>query len=373
MIACVSNLHLKLFIMRSLILFFCVVFCSAASFATIRTVSNGTAGGAQFSNIQAAVDASASGDTVYVHGSPTPYTGFTITNKQLVIIGPGWTPDKNLPLTANIAGVTITTTTGNAGSSNNSEFQGLLMTNFAVGSGVNNLRILRNQFNGSFSLNHASAETATGCVFEGNVFYANISACCGATYNNYLFQNNIFYGVPCCTAGNISGFTNCTNVRFDHNLFYTSPGTFQVFSSNCRFIDLSNNIFVNRNAATNLSFSTFTNNITFNCGTNDPWTLNSNVDGGSNIVNQDPQMADQAQVNGGNATPTLNFTIAAGPANNAGSDGKDMGLLYDPVGSLNWANSRNSRLPRIFKMNITTPIVAVGGNISVTVEARKSN
>ncbi len=54
--------------------------------ATIRTVSNSPATLAQFSTIQAAVNASASGDTIYVHGSPNAYATFTITNKQLVIM-----------------------------------------------------------------------------------------------------------------------------------------------------------------------------------------------------------------------------------------------------------------------------------------------
>src|SRR5215212_790675 len=63
-------------------------------YATIRTVSNYPASLAQYSTIQAAVDASASGDSIYVHGSPTTYASFTITNKRLTVLGPGWAPDK---------------------------------------------------------------------------------------------------------------------------------------------------------------------------------------------------------------------------------------------------------------------------------------
>ncbi|HJS55472.1 MAG TPA: hypothetical protein VJ765_13050, partial [Chitinophagaceae bacterium] len=47
--------------------------------ATVRTVSNNPATIAQYSTIQAAVDASSSGDTVYIHGSPSAYAAFTIT------------------------------------------------------------------------------------------------------------------------------------------------------------------------------------------------------------------------------------------------------------------------------------------------------
>ena len=89
-----------------------------------------------------------------------------------------------------------------------------------------------------------------------------------------------------------------------------------------------------------------------------------------NIENQNPQMVDQSIVNAGTSNSIGNFTIAAGPANNAGSDGKDMGLLYDITGALNWTNSRMPRLPFITVMNLTTPTVAAGGTLQVNIEAR---
>ena len=84
-------------------------------------------------------------------------------------------------------------------------------------------------------------------------------------------------------------------------------------------------------------------------------------------------MVDQTAVNAGTNNPLLDFTIPAGPANNSGSDGKDIGLLYDAVGSLNWTTSRGSRLPFIFSMNITNPTIPVAGTLNVVVEARKNN
>ena len=84
-------------------------------------------------------------------------------------------------------------------------------------------------------------------------------------------------------------------------------------------------------------------------------------------------MVDQALVNAGTSNPLLNYTIAAGPANNAGSDGKDMGLMYDANSSLNWTISRTTRLPFIYSMNVTNPTIPAGGTLNVTVEARKNN
>jgi hypothetical protein len=335
--------------------------------ATIRTVSNNPSTIAQFSTIQAAVDASSSGDSVYVHGSPNLYANFIITNKRLVIIGPGWAPNKNLPFTATVSGCTIT-----GAASSNTEIQGINFNN-AVNIFTNHpdsLRFIRNKLSSSTIHISETGVTYKGYLFEGNIFnvHAGVSANSNSTYQDFVFQNNYFFNN--FSGNTIVEFFNTVNVLFDHNLWF---GTNSSCFSNCRFLTITNNIFVLRNAATGNSFSTFNNNITLNSGNNTPWASNNNIDAGGNVANQDPQMVDQVAVNAGTDNPLLNFTIAAGPANNTGSDGKDMGLLYDVTGSLNWANSRASRLPFIFSMNITNPTIATGGTLNVQVEARKSN
>ncbi len=358
--------------MKQLILSLAFTITGLHLFATIRTVSNLPATLAQFNTIQAAVNAAASGDTIYIHGSPNAYSSFTITDKQLVIIGPGWSPNKNLPFTANVPGFTF-----NGTLCSNTEIQGLVITStVAINSNhPNNLRFIRNYITQSISVQLLEAGTYIGYLFEGNVFdNAFVHASTGATYQNFLFQNNYFFESGCCVGGNFNGFTNSINVLINHNLFFgPASGTRDVFSSNCRFLTITNNVFVKRNAANANSSSTFNNNITFNAGTNNPWAVNSNTDAGGNVVNTDPLMADQSAVNAGTNNALGDYTIASGPANNSGSDGKDMGLLYDAVGSLNWVNSRTSRLPFLFSMNIINPTIPVGGTINVAVEARKSN
>lgn len=370
--------------------FFLVVALIATinAFSTVRTVSSNPATLGQFSTIQAAIDASADSDTVYVYGSPNSYAIFTIQDKKITVIGPGWSPDKNLPLTATVDGATFRNSPA-GGSPDGSELQGLIFlstirpsaNNVAGDIGVNNLRFIRCQFNGQLNWDLASS----GFLIEGCIFYNTLNFNGGLTYQNFLFQNNFFFFQVCCISTVINSLTNSVNVRFDHNLFTSSNnsggGTVSMFGANCRFLTLSNNIFNQANVGNNVSFSTFTNNITNNITLNSsnatsnatPWAVNSNVDGGGNVANTSPGMVDQATINNGNSSPNVNFTIASGPANNSGSDGKDMGLLFDATGSLNWTNSRNSRVPRIFSMNITTPTVTPGGNLSVTVDARKSN
>lgn len=366
----------------SLYLFLLAGLCAKA---TVRTVSNFPATIAQFNNIQAAVDASSSGDTIYVHGSPNNYASFDIANKQLVILGPGWGPDKALAFTANIntdiGGNAAIDLTGTAASG--TEFQGLT---FLGGNGIrintsaiDNLKFVRLHMAQSpiYFSGSVSGGTWTGYLFEGCMFNNGQVRSDNPTVHNmanFLFQNNIFYENACCVNGNISGFTNVTSILFDHNLWFgTGSGTRDAFSNNCRFLTITNNIFVRRNAANSNSSSTFNNNITFNAGNNTPWASNGNTDAGGNVENQDPQMVAQASVDAGSLNGIADYTIATGPANSSATDGKDMGLLFDPSGSLNWTNSRNSRLPRIFSMNITTPTVPAGGNVTVNIDARVSN
>ncbi len=373
--------------MKKIIFLFFTLTVSVLAFATVRTVSNTPSTLGQFNTIQAAIDASSDSDTVYVYGSPNTYALFTITDKKITVIGPGWSPDKNLPLLALVAGANIRNSPA-GGTPDGSELQGLIFTTTvnasynAVGGdlGVNNIRLIRCQFNGAVQWNLA----ASGHLLEGCIFYNTLDFSSSVTYQNLLFQNNMIFFTAGGIGTQINNLFNSVNIRFDHNLFYSSNNaggnTVQLFS-NSRFISFSNNIFNQVNAGLSLSFSTFNNNITNNITLNSanaisnatPWAVNSNVDGGGNIANTSPGMFDQTLINGINTNPLLNFTIASGPANNSGSDGKDLGLLFDATGSLNWTNSRNSRLPRIFSMNITTPTVTPGGNLSVTIDARKSN
>jgi hypothetical protein len=354
--------------MKKITTMFILLFAAIFVQATVRTVSNIPSTLAQYNTIQAAINVSSAGDTIYVHGSPNDYAGFTMTDIRLVIIGPGWSPDKNLPFTARVNTITIT-----GSLSSNTEIQGLTFiggVQMYFGTHPNGMKFFRNEFQAYIYMQEGG--TYSDYLFEGNYFnngYMNFST--SSNYVNFLFQNNIFYR----TGGNtVTGLSNATNVLFNHNLWYgPSTGSVDCFNNNCRFLSIANNVFVRRNATTDNSFSTFNSNITYLTTSDLPWTLNSNTDAGGNVSAQNPLMADQAGVNTGTNNPLLNFTIASGPANNSGSDGKDLGLLYDAVGSLNWTSSRMSRLPVMYSMNITNPTIPVGGALNVNVEARKNN
>lgn len=353
------------------ILIFAILLIYAKGYSITRTVHNN--GSAQYNTIQDAVNASSSGDTILVHGSQIPYAVFTITNKKLKIFGPGFSPNKQLPYVAIIHGCTIT-----GAASAGSELQGLSFSGgssqlFFRNSQPDSIRIIRNLFYEYNIYMDGTSQNYKGYVFQGNYMYnSTIYGNAGSSYEDFLFQNNWSFN----NGGNnysLSFFTNCVNVLFDHNLWFgPSSGARNCFGNNCQSMNLTNNIFVRRDAAANNSFSTFNNNITYLAVNNTPWNSNSNMDAGGNISNQDPQLADQTSVTNGSPV-WRNLTIAAGSANDSGSDGKDLGLLFESTGLLNWDNTGISQIPYIYSMNITNPTIQPNGTLNIQVEARKNN
>ncbi|TCD26902.1 hypothetical protein EZ456_10235 [Pedobacter psychrodurus] len=376
--------------MKKLLLIALTLFVMQAN-AVVHTVNNVTGGGAQFTTINAAIAAATMGDTIYVHGSPIVYAAFNILDKKLTIIGPGWAPQKNNPVRAIIFSATIKNSgaTSAVATSNGTELQGLVFNNtisFSANSinerGVSNIRLdrceLRNGIESSgYDANNYIIEN---CYISGSV--ARISLSTSNSYSNFLFQNNIFR-IDGFNNGFLSGFLNISNFIFNHNLFMTNApgaaGSLAVNNGVAKTLTFSNNIFVNINLNSGIESCTFNSNLTFYSSVpalTAPWAAGNvanNIDGGGNLNNVNPQMAAQTAVNTGVDNIIADFTIAAGPANNAGNDGKDLGLLFDATGSLNWVSARGARLPFIFSMNITNPTVSPGTNLNVEVTAKKNN
>ncbi len=174
--------------MKKLLIFvFCTGYALAAG-ATIRSVSN-LDSSAQYSTIQASIDASSSGDSIYVSKSSITYAAFTIDNKKLAILGPGWSPF--VAGTANVNGCTITGT-GASGS----ELHGLFFPNgYSIDittSGINNLRFYRNY-----------------------IYYLAFTS---GTFANYIIEGNWFVGYGIngngATATTLSGSLKCKIIYF---------------------------------------------------------------------------------------------------------------------------------------------------------------
>jgi hypothetical protein len=348
--------------------------------ATIHIVSNLPGVTANFINLTDATLAAASGDTIYVQPSPTAYANFQYLDKKIVFLGAGFKPDKDLGLQSIIQGFRAGDQLSVAGSPSGSVFNGLVFTggveiaySFTGSTGINNLTFRRCEFRSGATysyLNFGSAsQSLSNILIESCYFnhsYISLSAFSGSMSNmivrNCYFRESI-------NSRYFDGFNSVSNILIDHNLFYSSSP--RIFSNaDTKFLLISNNVFINVNfIATQLTNSTFNNNITFG-GTASPWLNDANINGGGNIANQDPQLAGMAAILVNANNPLLDFSILSGPANNSGSDGKDIGLLFDAASSTNWLFARNALLPYIKTLNILNPTLSPGGILNVNIEAK---
>ncbi|MEZ5045855.1 MAG: hypothetical protein R2831_02575 [Chitinophagaceae bacterium] len=359
------------------------------SLATVYTVLNFPAGIAQFDNIQAACDSANHGDTIYIHGSIVPYAQFTVDDKKLIYIGPGFATEKISPISAKLGIVTIRNFSNIIGTSSGTEFHGLEFTSALTlggigtnGEAVNNVLVNRCYFNGGSGTNFTFANNGRthaniiiqNCYFSYYILDANFSS---GYLVNFLFRNNVVR--PATITPFFSGFSKSSGVVIDHNLFYGNGAASPLFgnsitqSPNNSYI--SNNIFV---GVSNLNFgfnNSYQNNITFNTtSTTIPWATPNNFDLGSNISQTDPQLVSQADINSGVHNTLLNFKPNTGsPCIGAGNDGLDMGLIFTPNSIENWNLSRNGVLPYIVNTAWqSSNTVSQGGTIQVQIEARKS-
>ncbi|MEZ5045856.1 MAG: hypothetical protein R2831_02580 [Chitinophagaceae bacterium] len=375
---------------KSIPFFLALWFFAFISNATTRTVLNFPSGLAQYNTLQAAVDASAHGDTIVVHGSPIVYAGCTIADKKIILIGPGFSPEKNNPQTAKVnTNININAFTNVVGNADGCAIHGMdFISNANIqinqasinGEVVKNITINKNSFaNIGLTLGTLTNATYSGYIISNNYFrYSAIAGGTTTIVENMLIKNNVFYSA---TGGSrlFKGMNNTIGVFIDHNLFYQATSSnsllFAAFNSGekCSNLILSNNIFCGMKNVDQCLNSTFINNVFYDCVSNTPWTANGNIDGGGNLSSVNPMLVDQNAVDGGTNNPLLNFKpTSSSPCLNAGNDGKDIGLLYEENTSYDYTQARNSILPYIVLMYLNKGVITKGETIQLNLNARKS-
>ncbi|MBC8011834.1 MAG: hypothetical protein H7067_17240 [Burkholderiales bacterium] len=154
-----------------------LLFLPLSLFSATLRVNNAPDTAPDHVTIQAAVTAAADGDTILIEGSTTPYTGFTITNKRLSLIGPGYGLNANLGTPANKLGATISSapsyvrTTGSPGTANGTLVMGLEFLYDLTLDNCTNVTVSRCLFNtsasGRIQLNGPN-NLISQCFFSGS-------------------------------------------------------------------------------------------------------------------------------------------------------------------------------------------------------------
>ena len=325
------------------------------SHATVRTVNNNPNSPGQYTNLQTAVNASTSGDTIYVHGSATSYGSISI-KKRLSLFGTGNKPNKTNILVSQLVDIQLDTTNGVSGASGTSiiGFSLNSVNGYSGTGGTKNIVISRNYFTsggtkinitgGNWRIeNNIISQSSVNINSKNNIFILNNifdnASLLGSNQPNVIVSNNIFLGYT-----SFSALNSVTNAILTNNIFYGA-------SANGTGVD--NNIFSN-----NLSYQT--SNDTLPYGTNT---------GSGNFINQNPLFTN---VSATNFSYSFDFSLAAAsPGKNAGTDGKDLGIYGGSKPMVDMTGS--PAIPQMKSVTILNPMIPVGDSLHVIIKAKKQN
>lgn len=343
------------------------ILVSGAASATVWTVSNNPDRPAQFTGIQAAIDAASPGDTLLITGGT--YSGTINQVKNLVVYGEA-IEGSEFPVTF-IQGTWSIQRFNSSLSASGSRYYGIRFQ------GVN--------ISGNFTGSSAGQRVMSDFIFERCTFTSTINnfpedSLSDVTYRNCLFSANQIHTMYSST--NVSNIL-VTNCVFDNATFRGSPfGTpldanGNVVVRNSLFLNrtsdsfggiaelvLENNIFY-KSEPTGLVLSTFNNNLTYLCNSN-TIPYGDNI-GSGNIVAADPQFTNFPAL-GATHSWDWDYTPQAGsPCIGTGTNGSDIGLAGGnaPVANL----PRYAKIPGVTLLEIPVSSVPVGGTLQINVEA----
>lgn len=320
--------------------------------ATVRTVNNGTISAGQYTTVQAAVDASVAGDTVYIHGSVTSYGDVTL-NKRIVLIGAGHKPTGtqfDLPTTMN----TIYLSQGNSTTlPTGSSIKGIAFSSLGGVGGslpVNSITIERNTINSNISV------CGDSWIFKNNfIGYIAIN-----NFKNMIISNNVF------NTGLY--YSNKPSVVFTNNLCLTGTYFYDV-----DYATITNNIIIepNYNYVSGNQQNTFNKNIFIYA---DPLNYKVFPPAGNTGVGNLNTTASQFV-----STIPLNATLdqaktydwhllATSLALGYGTDGSDAGIYGGsfPMPNLTGATT----IPQMVQMEIQNSVVPLNGSLDVEIKSR---
>lgn len=327
-------------------------FCIYAQ-AAVRTVNNNNPSPGQYTTLQAAIDAAASGDTIYVSGTFFNY-GSVNVNKTLTIIGTGHNPQKQMTLTSQMDWIYF-----NNAAAKKSRIIGMnLYGIYPTANNVDSIYIERCKIRYRVQLSAVSGLDywfIDGNYFENNDGTSNVYLG-NNTFNWIVFRNNVFNGPLQEMNYNANG-----NIYVMNNLFLYSGSCF--LGSNY-YLFMYNNIFYRASPSPSTVGCTWQNNLSFQCANN---TFPAGVSNTGNQPNVDPKFV-SFPLAGAYFSYTHNYDLQpTSPALNAGNDGKDIGLTG---GDVYFDKYGIPSIPQIREFNITSNNnIAPGGSLQIKIKS----
>jgi len=320
--------------------------------STVRTVSNYAPLPAQYTDINAAIGASANDDTIYIHGTPVYYNMTVYLSKRLTLIGNGYHPNTDFPYGTSVATISLYVA-GNGSTISGMAVGSVDMPGGAASDTISNIRILNCYISGSGLLipKNYNSFLIENCIFAQPI--NGLLAAYPATYQSGLVIRNCIFSntVIQVKAGTL----------VDHCIFIGNNTGIHAFQ-NCSNTTFSNNIFFGRNiAASDASGCVFNNNLAFQCSNNTlPQGSNS---GTGNIAGTDPQFLNFP-------SPPASFDYAhnyrlaaASPGHLAATDGTDLGI-YGNNFTFSMTGEPTS-VPVMRKLDIYNTTVPFNGTLDI--------
>lgn len=343
------------------------------------TVDNRPGTTAQFSSVQAAIDAASEGDFIYIHPSPTSY-GSIIINKLLHIRGIGHGPELGNGERALLSNITLSRnqpiTTSSGSSISGLEIFALNHINNSANDVFSNVTIKNNR------INAISFHRIFNFIIEGNVFINTGSVDSNSftifdntNHLNTVITHNIFIRNTNTQIGGVVTGLNATDTFNNNMMVFNNSSSGKIPFKSCNNPIVNNNIFLISaldNSTTAITTLNDVNNVpvnyqnclTFAYGGQTLTALN----GTNNLNNINPQFVDIGTPENPNFSYTKNYKLSVGsPAIDAGSDNDDLGIYGQ--GFLFQMKGYPFDLPYPTNININNAVVEAGGNLEVIFKA----
>lgn len=338
--------------MKKLYFLFVLAVTTFTANATIRTVNNGSVGAGQYTSVQTAVDASAVGDTIYIHGSETSYGNVTL-NKRLVLIGAGHhVKGTQFDFSTKLDWIYLSQ--GNS-------------TTLPTGSTVKGIEFYGFQGSGgSLDVNNITMERSY------------ISSSVSVLGNGWICRNNFISSIY---------IQNFKNIIISNNVI-----TSYIYNSNKPSVIITNNIFLNGGYINATDYATITNNIfiepsplTNYTGKQNTWNKNIMIyadpatykvfpptgnTGVGNLNTVDAQFTATIPLNISQLDATKQdwVLLASSIGFKYGTDGTDVGIHGGSYPSPN--NTGATNIPQITSMDIQNSVLPQNGTLNIEFKAK---
>jgi len=314
-----------------------------ATHARILTVSNVSGSIAMFTNVQLAIDSAKTGDTVFVHASPTSYGTATI-KRRIVLLGEGGKPNYT-GISTQLGTFTIDTLAGIPVSG--TVVMGLELGNIQIKAGIKGILLKGCYITSTVSL-----------LGSGHIIANNVLSYIVTLGNNITFSNNII------TVYNVQGGTNCV---ISNNIFLYNGSSYPAFQNltNCTIV---NNIILTTTAAISGGLgNSYSKNI--QAGTDLPAGNFTGVQP-TNVFSETSVKVDMAVAQFLTARWTQ---LSTSVGKNAGTDGKDIGLYG---GTFPWPSNKvfngDPGLPKVEVVVLQNAVVAPNGTLKIDFKAKSA-